>query len=273
MITSLTRRLIRDGLLRRASAYGSWSSSAIVFAPHPDDETLGCGGTLSKKLLSGAELHVAFMTDGSRSHEGRISPEKLRGLRRSEAEAACRELGLAAEHLVFLEIEDGCLDRQFHQAAAKVRELLERRRPEEVFVPYHADEHPDHVATRRIVLQALSELGLGARIFEYPVWFWNHWPWVRFSRTRAGARALWHAAGPSRHMWYRELRCAADVRETVAVKRAALSRHRSQMERLDGDPAWPILPDVSDGEWLECFFGRHELFYGYVLPERARGLS
>jgi hypothetical protein len=41
---------------------------AIIFAPHQDDETLGCGGTIIRKKQAGANLQIVFMTDGCRSH-------------------------------------------------------------------------------------------------------------------------------------------------------------------------------------------------------------
>jgi LmbE family N-acetylglucosaminyl deacetylase len=263
------RRLVRASLMLRAIEYRTWSSSAIVFAPHPDDETLGCGGTIAKKRRRGANVQVAFMTDGCRSHEGRISPEKLRSLRRAEAEAACRELGVDAANLTFLQIEDGTLEQHVRPAGAKVRELLEGYRPQEVFVPYHGDNQVDHVATRRVVWDALSTVRFPVQVFEYPIWFWYHWPWVRLRRNGRSVRAVFQAAARSEHLLYRDLRCAADVREAVATKRAALERHRSQMQRLRDDAYWPILSDVSDGEWLECFFIGHELFYSYTMPADA----
>jgi LmbE family N-acetylglucosaminyl deacetylase len=40
----------------------------VVFSPHPDDETLGCGSTIIKKKRLGADVTIVFMTDGSKSH-------------------------------------------------------------------------------------------------------------------------------------------------------------------------------------------------------------
>jgi LmbE family N-acetylglucosaminyl deacetylase len=266
-MASFSRRLIR-GLLRevveaRASAYRHWSSPALVFAPHPDDETLGCGGTIAKKLRRGASVHVVFMTDGCRSHDGHMTPAELGALRRSEAVEACRELGLGAEALSFFEIEDGTLAAHAEAAEVRVRELLDRHQPEEVFVPFYADAQPDHVATTHIVKRALARGSRAVRVLEYPVWFWHRWPWV-------GIRSLsvLRTAFPNEVLIHRELGLAADVRETIAVKRGALKRHRSQMERM-GAADWPILSDVSAGDWLRCFFTGRELFHEYVAVPGA----
>jgi len=64
--------------------------TAAVFSPHPDDETLGCGGTIIKKKRAGAEVKVFFMTDGRKSHSHLISGDKLKCIRAREAFAASR---------------------------------------------------------------------------------------------------------------------------------------------------------------------------------------
>jgi LmbE family N-acetylglucosaminyl deacetylase len=63
----------------------------------------------------------------------------------------------------------------------------------------------------------------------------------------------------------RDLHCTADVSEVIEVKRAALRCHKTQMERPANDADWPILSDVADGEWLDCFFTGEELFYRHVV--------
>ncbi len=42
--------------------------SALVFSPHPDDECLGCGGTIIRKKQAGSTVKIVHLTDGSRSH-------------------------------------------------------------------------------------------------------------------------------------------------------------------------------------------------------------
>ena len=69
------------------------AASAIIFSPHQDDETLGCGGTIIRKQEAGAEVKIVFMTDGSRSHHRFIPEEKLIILRQQEAIKAAQTLG------------------------------------------------------------------------------------------------------------------------------------------------------------------------------------
>ena len=66
------RHIYRDFLVRRCLRRGTAFDEAalrrpaFILAPHPDDETFGCGGTIARKLAAGATIHVIVMTDGSR---------------------------------------------------------------------------------------------------------------------------------------------------------------------------------------------------------------
>ena len=84
---------------------------ALVFAPHQDDEVLGCGGTILSKIAAGADVRCVFLTDGSASHRGLLARDELVALRRREALAAGGILGLAADRITFLGLPDGDLER------------------------------------------------------------------------------------------------------------------------------------------------------------------
>src|SRR5690242_3162214 len=53
----------------------------LLLAPHPDDETIGCGGTLALHALAGDEVTVCIVTDGSRSRAGNLKPEEMADVR------------------------------------------------------------------------------------------------------------------------------------------------------------------------------------------------
>jgi LmbE family N-acetylglucosaminyl deacetylase len=55
-----------------------WQAPAVIIAPHPDDETLGCGGVASRKLKPGADVRFIFVADVSASHSNRVDMEALR---------------------------------------------------------------------------------------------------------------------------------------------------------------------------------------------------
>jgi LmbE family N-acetylglucosaminyl deacetylase len=245
--------------------------SAIVFSPHPDDETLGCGGTIIKKIRAGAEVKIVFMTYGQKSHQHIISENKLKSMRVSEALAASKKLGVE-ETVVFLGFEDGELSKNQTSAIHKVIKLLLNQQPHEIFIPYYKEPllwSADHLATNRIVLAALQRYGREAVIYEYPIWFWYHWPWI--SMPISNLRRLFvflKDSLVSPLSLLRDFHCSIFVGDVLELKRDALNQYTSQMKRIIPDPRWLTLSDISNGEFLECFFQDHEVFRRYVFPTR-----
>ncbi|MCX7706283.1 MAG: PIG-L family deacetylase [bacterium] len=93
----------------------------IVFAPHPDDEVLGCGGLIQRVIKNEGKIFVVYLTNGDhnqipfRVYEKKIIARpidyiKLGELRRKESTKATGILGLPQENLIFLGYPDfGCL--------------------------------------------------------------------------------------------------------------------------------------------------------------------
>jgi LmbE family N-acetylglucosaminyl deacetylase len=240
--------------------------SAIVFAPHQDDETLGCGGSLLKKTAAGASVQVVFMTDGSRSHRHLMSASDMRALRAREALAATRALGIGAHDVHFLEFRDGELKYHRKKAIERVRALVHACHPREIFIPYHGERQPDHDATNRIVLAALHACKADVLVYEYPVWFWHHWPWVSLPAraNRTTLKVLYASVMTGFGMKVlRDFRCAVYINDVLEQKRVALQQYQSQMTRLLPGSLWATLHDVSNGEFLERFFQPYEIFQRY----------
>jgi LmbE family N-acetylglucosaminyl deacetylase len=252
--------------MARAGVETNLQRSAVVFAPHQDDETLGCGGALLKKKAAGADVKIVFMTDGSRSHRHLMPESHMRAIRAREALAAARLLGMAEHDVAFLEFRDGDLKRHAQAAIERVTGLIRALRPSEIFIPYHGDRQPDHAATNRIALAALRQCQASVLVYEYPVWFWHHWPWVSLPRGMHPATLkVLHAsvmAGFGMKALH-DLRCAVYVHDVLAQKRLALHQHQSQMTRLIPGSPWATLHDVSDGEFLARFFQPYEMFHRY----------
>lgn len=238
----------------------AWRAPAIVFAPHPDDEVLGCGGTIALKALAGASLRVVVMTDGRTSHASFIDTSTLVDLRRTEAIDASTRLGLAPSDCDFLEFEDGRLRDNADAARRRVVDLLRTHEPEQVFVPHRRDRLADHVATCEIVTDAVREFGRPVTVLEYPVWLWNSWPWTPAATSlRSRIRAMPGVVRDAAAVAF-GCRTRIDIRPVLSRKTEALAQYRSQMERRDADPRWPILSDVSDGAFLERLLRPTEVF-------------
>ena len=240
--------------------------SAIVFAPHPDDETLGCGGTIIKKQQAGAKVSIVFMTDGRTSHGHLMDIAELTARRADEAIAAAQALGIARDDVIFLNFVDGSLTMNQNVAAGRVAKILEQRRPQQIFLPYYRDQLADHAAANRIVRAALQIYSEPAMLFEYPIWFWEHWPWVSLPRplqrkTLAIMRNSLQAGLGLRLV--QDFRYAVHIGDILNQKRNALNQHRTQMFRLKPGLEWAILSDVYNGQFLACFFQEYEFFRGY----------
>ncbi|MDT8264721.1 PIG-L family deacetylase, partial [Roseomonas sp. DSM 102946] len=80
----------------------------LLLSPHPDDESLGCGGLLAQLAARGREVRVVLVSDGAASHDSRLyPPRRLAALRQEEMAAALAALGLGPERLVTLGLPDG----------------------------------------------------------------------------------------------------------------------------------------------------------------------
>lgn len=154
------------------------SNSAMIFAPHQDDETFGCGGLIALKGQQAAQVNVVFLSDGAATVTQDADVATLIQIRQQEALTALSILGVQADHVHFLSYPDGHLsnlnEQQYQAAIADLLEMLERYRPKEVYLPHAKDHHPDHEATFRIVKAALAQWSTPVECFQYPVWmFWG----------------------------------------------------------------------------------------------------
>ncbi|HEV3072935.1 MAG TPA: PIG-L family deacetylase, partial [Thermoanaerobaculia bacterium] len=120
------------------------AASALVLAPHFDDEVLGCGGLLAQLTAAGATVRVLFLTDGGGGREAVSDRDSYRLRRRQEALAAAAVLGIAG--CDFLDLPDGGLAQHLAQAADGVRQALLGQRPELLLCPSPLEVTADHRA-------------------------------------------------------------------------------------------------------------------------------
>lgn len=243
------------------------AASALIFSPHQDDETLGCGGTIIRKLQAGAEVRIVFMTDGSLSHHRFIPKPELVTLRRQEAVKAAECLGLASDKVVFLSFPDGELQQARETATKQVYQLLLQNQPQQIFIPYQRETHPDHLATNQIVLAALRNYPQQISIYEYPIWYWHHFPWTARWGDRGLQIAYLKASIKAGLGWQllQEFNSRVAIDSVRTQKKLALGQHQTQMQRLVDNSDWGLLEDVSNGEWLDCFFQNQEIFRRTII--------
>lgn len=228
----------------------------LVLAPHPDDETLGCGGLVIHKRAAGQQVQVAVVTDGAATGAADMTREDIVTLRAREAVAACARLDVAEDHVQFLGFPDGALAAHATALEDRIAALVAELSPPEIYVCALGDGHRDHVALAQAVrnLHAQGRLG-GAAVWEYPVWFWDFRSWrPEKASNKAGFIAGLRKAGQAA----RNLNTVAvDIKDLKQRKREALACHRSQIGGLEGAHGWNGLPP----SFLDFFFHDRELFF------------
>ncbi|WP_439581919.1 PIG-L deacetylase family protein [Dyadobacter bucti] len=212
---------------------GSFGKTMVV-APHPDDETLGCGGTTAALLRQGYDVHFVFVSDGTMSHPNskKYPKARLRSLREKEAVDAVKVLGGREEHISFLALPDRDVPGQqspyFESAVRLFISAIRSFEPETIFIPWRNDPHPDHRASYQLVTEAVSRLDKKPLLMQYPIWFWE--------------------MGENRDVeLIRKMRISCvDISPTLAAKQNALLAHQSQITDLidDDQEGFRLSPEV-----------------------------
>jgi len=218
----------------------------IVFAPHPDDETWGCGGTIAKKLREGYKVLIVVMTDGRYAFKKVLgidsdpTPEELKEIRKEEVKRAVKILGVPEENLVFLNFIDGELEKHEKEAEEKVVEILSENNPSEIYIPYKKDSHPDHRATYRIVKKAIKKLGLHASLYQYSIG-------QRYARIGPIIDSLINLF--KHHM------IRVDISEFLTLKETAVKEFKSEVSIISSKQEKPLAENISK------FVKSYEIFY------------
>ncbi|OPL12217.1 MAG: hypothetical protein AVO38_04130 [delta proteobacterium ML8_D] len=134
------------------------SGPYLVFAPHPDDETFGMGGTIARATRAGIAVYVVVLTDGQQAGDA--------GTRRHEAKEAGKILGLMDIYFW------GLPDRELHRITdteSRLHAVLESVKPKVVFLPAPQEFHPDHRAASYMFWEALKKLDFPGELWLYEI--------------------------------------------------------------------------------------------------------
>lgn len=198
---------------------------SLIVAPHPDDESLACGGTAAILLEMGISVNFVFVSDGTGSHPAskKYPAAGLRSLRESEARSAVKALGGNQKYVDFIGLPDGQLPSHssvYFEAAVRIllKSILHFG-AESIFVPWENDPHPDHQATYQIVYEAVCRMPVRPRIIQYPVWLWQLSDQTDIAKIS------------QMHIY------TVDITQTLQKKVNAISAHQSQItDLIDDDP-------------------------------------
>jgi len=218
--------------------------SCLVLAPHPDDESLGCGGLIALLRGKGVNVTVILTTDGSQSHPNSKSfpPEKVALIRKEEVLKALAVLGVSQTNVIFFEGKDASLPHKnqsgFQILVDKLSVVIKEKEPQLILVPYELDPHCDHRATWQI-LQVATQNHSALKIWQYPIWLYE-------LATEQDIPTL----------KYGELK-KINIAPFLQVKKNAIASHVSQTTRLiDDDPTGFMLTE----EVIAHFTGNFEYY-------------
>jgi LmbE family N-acetylglucosaminyl deacetylase len=198
----------------------------LIVAPHPDDETLGCGGAIALLCDKGYHVKVLVISDGTGSHPNsqKYPAPLLQSIRAQETIAALGILGVEPSAISFLQLKDGAVPTvtspTFHQAKVLCRNYLQVTLPDTIFIPWRCDPHADHRASWQLIQAAVLSLGITPQIIEYPIWDWD----VRQQKAVSNLSRIdgWRL----------------DIQSVLSRKVRAIAAYRSQLGQLiDDDPA------------------------------------
>ncbi|HUH18532.1 PIG-L family deacetylase [Albibacterium sp.] len=225
--------------------------NSLILVPHPDDESLACGGTIALLRKNGFLVYLIFITDGTMSHPNskKYPAERLRDLREEEARKALNILNVNAEAIQFLRLPDSNMNKlnpvNFEYTSRLLQEYIIKIRPTTIFLPWRKDPHPDHIATWNLAVNAIKGINKGvfqSRVLEYPVWFWE--------RTDASQLAQENEV----NLW------KVQINDVLIKKKHAILQHASQLGQIiNDDPTGFTLSN----KMLEHFYHKEELFFEY----------
>jgi LmbE family N-acetylglucosaminyl deacetylase len=198
----------------------------VIIAPHPDDETLGCGGAIALLCQYNYDVSVLVISDGTLSHPNsqKYPAPALQSLREQETLDALSILGVNQKAVTFLRLKDGSVPTltasDFQKAKVLCRNYLQAVIPETIFIPWRADPHSDHRATWQLIQAALLDSDMKLKCMEYPIWDWD----VQQQRQVPSLRQV--------------LGWRLNIRPVLHLKKQAIAAYKSQLGQvIDDDPS------------------------------------
>jgi LmbE family N-acetylglucosaminyl deacetylase len=138
----------------------------LVFAAHQDDETICAGGRMIQSKLNNKDVNVVILTDGS--------PKEFRengiiaSIRNNETINALNKINISQENIIFLNNDDlgFIFDSNDKELINKIKEIIEEKNPDEIYIPAYEGGHIDHDSTHILVLSALKKINKKFKIYE-----------------------------------------------------------------------------------------------------------
>ena len=144
--------------------------SVLVFAPHPDDEVLGCGGTIARYITEGKDVYVCVVTSGHPPiYEDDYNRAQANGWPHVQYQDIMRSHNmLGVKETIFLQYPAVMLETvPRYELNEKISELIQKLTPEVVFIPHFGDMQRDHAIVSEAVMVAVRPKYEGTVRFVY----------------------------------------------------------------------------------------------------------
>jgi len=138
----------------------------LVLAPHPDDEVIGCGGSIIKHKSAKDKVGVVCLTDGCRGSIKCNKDENLIKIRKNEMKNAHKFIGI--DESINLDLEDGKLKAD-ETTVTKIKDIILRIKPDAIYLPTLIDYHSDHIETSKILMLSLKGFDYSGKIITYEI--------------------------------------------------------------------------------------------------------
>ena len=141
----------------------------LVFAPHPDDETIGVGGYITESLKDGADVRIVLVTNGNFHGNEQV--------RYAEFKKATQILGVPESNLVFLGFTDGKIDKMDPTTLyTSLKTQIDQYNPDILIYPNIRDANPDHSTIGKVVEDILKAEPHKIIDYAYLVHYRHIWP-------------------------------------------------------------------------------------------------
>src|SRR2546423_9340756 len=211
----------------------------IVIAPHPDDESIGCGGTVCKRAKAGDRVTAVYLTSGELALK-KLAREQAWRTREKEARAAAQIRGLA--DLIFLRGPDWYVADTMERLALELRGIFAREMPGLIYLPHPGEWHPDHKAALPLVRATLAQSEIAQPTLRtYEVWT----PLSDFNHVE-------------------------DISSVMPIKLRAVRAHRSQCKDLRYDRAIRGLNEYRGAMAARCRYAEVFQTMGPDVPAQTK---
>jgi LmbE family N-acetylglucosaminyl deacetylase len=139
----------------------------LILAPHPDDESIGCGGTIALYSSKGIDVHLAVISSGENIALEYSKDIDIAAVRRRELEVSSQILGI--KNVYFLGFPDGQLALNKEGIEEKLKEIIDKINPDIIFAPCPFEHHADHRAVSEAAISFLIK-GCAFKVAFYSVY-------------------------------------------------------------------------------------------------------